>query len=112
MVDNQMELRWQHAAHRAVGDFLIAATALDLPAITWTIATTGAVTGAVHGLGRTPQQQRATVEAWARYFHLPISEYARQDGSVTLAVRFKTETMVGGVIRADIAPPMGSGEGE
>ncbi|MEU2924181.1 hypothetical protein ABZ636_03840 [Streptomyces sp. NPDC007251] len=106
-VDNEMELRWQRAAHRAVGDFLAAATALNLPAITWTIAVTGAVTGAVGGLGRTPEEQRATVEAWARYFNLPVAEYVRRDGSVTLTVRFKTETLVGGVIRADIYPPMG-----
>jgi hypothetical protein len=106
MVDNRMELRWQRAAHRAVGDFLAAAAALGLPAITWTIAETGAVTGAVHGLGRTPEEQRTTVVAWARYFNLPVAERARQDGSVTLTVRFKTETMVGGVIRADIDPPM------
>jgi hypothetical protein len=105
MVENRMLLRWQREAHRAVADFLAAADALDLPAITWTIAETGAVTGAVHGLGRTPEGQRATVEAWARYVNLPIAERTRRDGGVTLTVRFKTETMVGGVIRADIAPP-------
>ena len=102
--DNKMVLRWQREAHRAIADFLAAATALNLPAVTWTIAETGAVTGAVHGLGRTPEEQRATVTAWARYFNLPINEYARQDGSATLTVRFRTETMVGGVIRADIHP--------
>lgn len=104
--DNRMMLRWQREAHRAVADFLAAATALNLPAITWTIAETGAVTGAVHGLGRTRAEQRATVQAWARYFNLPVRERALKDGSVTLTVHFKTETMVAGLIRADIDPPM------
>jgi hypothetical protein len=103
---NEMLLRWQRAAYRAVGDFLAAATALNLPAITWTIAESGAVTGTVGGLMRTPEQQRRDVELWARYFNLPIAERALKDGSVTLTVRFKTETMVAGVIRADIHPPM------
>jgi hypothetical protein len=103
---NEMLLRWQRAAYRAVGDFLAAATALNLPAITWTIAESGAVTGTVGSLLRTPEQQRHDVEAWARYFNLPVNEHARQDGSSTLTVRFKTEAMVGGVIRADIHPPM------
>lgn len=106
VVENKMLLRWQRDGHRTVADFLAAADALDLPAITWTIAETGAVTGAVHGLGRSPQEQRSIVVAWARYFNLPVSERTRRDGSATLTVRFKTETMVGGVIRADIAPPM------
>ena len=103
---NKMLLRWQREAHRTVADFLAAADALNLPAITWTIATSGAVTGQVDGLTRTPEEQRATVEAWARYFNLPVAERALEDGTVYLTVRFKTETMVGGVIRADILPSM------
>jgi hypothetical protein len=106
MADNKLMLRWQRDAHRAVADFLSAANALNLPAITWIIAETGAVTGRVDGLGRTPEEQRATVEAWARYFNLPVAERALKDGTVYLTVRFKTETMVAGVIRADILPPM------
>jgi hypothetical protein len=109
--DNKLMLRWQRDAHRAVGDFLAAATALNLPAITWTIATSGAVTGAVDGLTRTADQQRHDVEAWARYFNLPVAERTRRDRGATLTVRFKTETMVGGVIRADIAPPMDDEDG-
>lgn len=112
MTDNRMELRWQREAHRAVGDFLAAATALNLPAVTWTIAETGAVTGAVHGLGRTLAEQRATVTAWAKYFNLPIREHALSDGRCTLTVRFKTETMVAGVIRADIDPLVSDEAGE
>ncbi|MGW1160389.1 hypothetical protein ACWD48_19655 [Streptomyces sp. NPDC002519] len=111
-VENRMQLRWQREAHRTVADFLAAADALDLPAITWTIAETGAVTGAVHGLGRTPGEQRATVMAWARYFNLPVAERTRNDGGAVLTVKFRTETMVGGVIRADIAPPMDDEAGE
>lgn len=112
VVENKMLLRWQREAHRTVADFLAAADALDLPAITWTIAETGAVTGAVHGLGRTAAQQRAIVEAWARYFNLPVAERTRQDGGAVLTVKFKTETMVGGVIRADLDPPMDDEGGE
>lgn len=111
MADNRMRLRWQREAHRTVADFLAAADALDLPAITWTIATTGAITGRVDGLGRTPQQQRDDLQAWARYFNLPMSERTLSGGAVTLAVRFKTETMVAGVIRADIFPPLDGEDG-
>lgn len=108
--DNKMRLRWQRDAHRTVADFLAAADALDLPAITWIVATTGAVTGRVDGLGRSPEEQRAVVQAWARYFNLPVSERSLRDGSAVLTVRFCTETMTRGVIRADIAPPMDEGD--
>jgi hypothetical protein len=106
MADNKTRLRWQREALAQVSDFVDAADVLGLPAITWIIATTGAVTGRVDGLGRTPDEQRGAVHAWSRYLQLPVAEHPLRDGSVTLIVRFKTERMVGGVIRADIAPLM------
>jgi hypothetical protein len=105
-------LRWQRLAHEEVGRFLADAPEQNLPAITWIVATSGAITGRVDGLGVTPEQQRAAFEAWAAYLDVTPTERDHRDGSVTLHARFERGLLVGGAIRADIAPPMTDEDGE
>ncbi|MFI5992458.1 hypothetical protein ACIBAC_11475 [Streptomyces sp. NPDC051362] len=105
-------LRWQRLAHEQVGRFLTDAPEHNLPAITWTVATTGAITGRVDGLGVTPEQQRTAFEAWAAYLNVTPTERDHRDGSVTLHAHFERGLGVGGALRADIAPPMTDEDGE
>lgn len=99
-------LRWQRLAHEEVGRFLADATAHNLPAITWIVATTGAITGRVDGLGVTPEQQRTAFEAWTAYLAVESTERKRRNGTVVMHARFERGHGVGGALRADIAPPM------
>lgn len=109
-VTNQDRIRWQRMAYDTVGQFLADATAQDLPAITWIIATSGAITGRVDGLGSTPDKQRAAFDAWVAYLGVTPTERSYRDGSVTLHAKFSRGDLVGGAIRADIAPPFEGGE--
>lgn len=105
-VSDADRLRWQRMAHEEVGRFLADATEQGLPAITWIVATNGAITGRVDGLGVTPEQQRAAFEAWAGYLAVTPTERPHRDGSVTLSARFERSLLVAGAIRADIAPAL------
>lgn len=109
---NADRLRWQRLAYDEVGVFLADARSLDLPAITWIIATTGAITGKVNALGSTPDRQRAAFNAWAGHLGITPTERTLADGSVTLYARFERGHLVGGAIRADIDPPMGDEGGD
>ncbi|MFJ6566594.1 hypothetical protein ACIQNU_04190 [Streptomyces sp. NPDC091292] len=102
-------VRWQRLSHDEVGVFLADARTLGLPTITWTIATTGAITGEVGALGSTPEKQRTAFAAWVAYLGVASSERRRDDGSVVLYARFDRGDLVGGAIRADIAPPAEGG---
>jgi hypothetical protein len=98
-------LRWQRAAHRALGEFL---KSDKRPALTWTIATSGALVGDVDSLTSTPAEQRSAFEAWVRYLDATVwPERTDQDGVVRLHAKFswKRDPEVGGAIRADIYPP-------
>lgn len=105
-------LRWQQMAHEEVGRFLADAVEQGLPAIAWTVATTGAITGEVDGVGVTPEQQRTAFEAWAAHLAVTPTERKRRDGSVAMRARFERSLLVGGALRADIAPPMTDVDGE
>jgi hypothetical protein len=104
-------LRWQRMAHDEIGRFLADAATQGLPAVTWTIATTGAITGQADATGSTPTEQRAAFDAWAGYLAVTPSERTRSDGSVALYAKFERGDLVGGAIRADIAPPMDDEDG-
>ena len=112
MVENSYQLRWQREAHAIIARFLSDATKRNLPALMWTIATTGAITGEAIGLGSTPAEQRRAFEAWAAYLGATPSERVRRDGSVALYARFEVDGKPVGAIRADIAPPMDEEAGE
>lgn len=104
-------IRWQRMAHDTVGGFLADAAEQGLPAVTWIVATNGAITGRVDGLGVTPAQQRAAFDAWAGYLAVTPSERPHRDGSVTLYATFERGDLVGGAIRADIALPLDDVDG-
>lgn len=99
-------IRWQRQAHIALGQFLDAATRQGLPAIAWTIATTGAITGTVIGLGVTVDEQRKQFNAWVAFLEATPTERTRRDGSATLYAKFEVDGEPAGAIRAELVPPM------
>lgn len=110
---NTYSLRWQRDAHRALGEFLAAATDLGLPAMSWTIATTGALVGDVDSPNSTPAQQRAAFDAWTSWLNVEgVTDRMRRDGVTHLYAQFRRgegASEVRGAIRADIYPPLDEG---
>lgn len=103
---NADHLRWQELAREALGDFLAVAAAADLPAIAWTIATNGAMTGAVDSLTADAAGQRAAFYAWAIYLGTEPTERTDSAGTVHLYASFTwaRNYLVGGALRARISP--------
>ncbi|MEU8902163.1 hypothetical protein [Streptomyces mirabilis] len=110
-ITNADRIRWQRMAYDEVGVFLADAATQGLPAIMWTIATTGAITGQVNALTSTPARQRDEFNAWVAYLGVTPSERTRNDGSVTLYAKFQRGDLVGGAIRAEIDPPTDDEDG-
>jgi hypothetical protein len=112
MTDQMYLRRWQRAAYRALGEFLKA----DLPAVTWTIAISGALVGDVDSLSSTPAEMRAAFEAWTGWLNAEgVTDRMRQDGVTHLYAQFRHgegATEVRGAIRADIYPPLDDEPGE
>lgn len=97
--------RWQRAAYQALGEFL---KADGLPAVTWTIAVSGALVADVDSLSSTPDEQRAAFDAWARHLDADVTP-GRTDsaGTVHLYAKFSRQgERVRGAVRASIYPPM------
>lgn len=109
--DNEYILRWQSDAHRVLGDFLAAARKQNLPAMSWTIAVSGALVGDVDSLSSTPEEMRAAFEAWAGWLGATgVSDRMRGDGVTRLYAQFRRgegSAEVRGAIRAEIYPAMG-----
>ncbi|MFJ7176437.1 hypothetical protein ACIQXA_08515 [Streptomyces massasporeus] len=103
--------RWQRDAYQALGEFL---QPKDLPAIAWTIATTGALVGDVDSLASTPAEQRAAFAAWTRHLNADAApERTGEDGVTHLYAKFRWQgDRVRGAIRATIYPPMDDEGGE
>ena len=107
MSTSQMYMRrWQRGAHQALGEFL---KADDLPAITWTIATSGALVGDIDSLASTPTEQLAAFAAWVRRLNAEaLPERTDSAGVAHLYAKFSWQgDRVCGAIRASIYPPMG-----
>ncbi|MDX3713405.1 hypothetical protein PV733_31580 [Streptomyces europaeiscabiei] len=104
---NVYRRRWQREAHRVLGELLAFD---DLPAMAWTIAVSGAITGAVDSLTSTPVEQRAAFEAWAARLGATPSERTDSAGVIHLYAPFewKLAELVG-AIRATIYPPFEDG---
>lgn len=109
---NEYSLRWQSDAHRVLGEFLAAAKQQNLPALSWTIATSGALVGDVDSLNSTPAQMRAAFEAWTGWLIADgVTDRLRRDGVTHLYAQFrrgKGASEVRGAIRADIDPQVGA----
>jgi hypothetical protein len=60
--------QWQRRAVRALAAILDAHP--ELPAITWTLASTGGLAGQVNGIGVPPEEARATFSAWQQALRL------------------------------------------
>lgn len=108
--DNEYILRWQSDAYRVLGDFLAAAKKQNLPAMSWTIAVSGALVGHVDSLNSTPAEMRAAFEAWAGWLGaIGVSDRMSRDGVTHLYAQFRRgegAAEVRGAIRAEIYPPM------
>lgn len=108
---NAALLRLQMRAHIHLAGLLNDAATRQLPAIVWTIATTGAITGRVHGLGVTADEQREQFDAWAAHLQVTPRETSHHDGGLSLSAGFAVDGEPVGAIRADIAPPMTDEDG-
>jgi hypothetical protein len=111
---NTYRLRWQRDAHRALGEFLASAAELGMPALSWTIATSGALVGDVDTLTSTPAEQRAAFATWAGCLGAKVlPERVDSDGVSHLYAQFAWEKHpdVRGAIRADIYPPLDDEDG-
>lgn len=104
VASREFQLRWQRAAHEALGEFL---QSDGLPAITWTIATSGALVGDVDSLTSSPAQQRDAFAAWVGHLDARVvPERVDSDGVVHLYAQFSWQgDRVRGAIRASIYPP-------
>ncbi|MEU1919330.1 hypothetical protein ABZ742_04055 [Streptomyces albogriseolus] len=106
MNDTSMyQRRWQRDAHQALGEFLATD---DLPAVTWTIAISGALVADIDSLTSTPDEQRAAFEAWARHLDAKvIPERTSSSGAIRLYAQFSwQDDRVRGAIRCSIYPPL------
>lgn len=102
MTNQMYPQRWQRDAYTALGEFLQS----DLPAVTWTIATSGALVADVDSLTSTPAEQRAAFDAWARHLNANITpERTDSGGVIHLYAKFAWQgERVRGAIRASIYP--------
>jgi hypothetical protein len=105
MADQMYMRRWQRDAHQALGEFL---QADDLPAVTWTIATSGALVADVDSLTSTPAEQREAFTAWTRHLNADVTpERVDSDGVTHLYAKFSWQgERVRGAVRASIYPQM------
>lgn len=106
MSDQMYMRRWQRDAYKALGEFL---QADSLPAVTWTIATSGAMTAEVDSLTSTPAEQRAAFDAWVRQLRATVRpERTDSDGVIRLNAVFawSKNPDVRGAIHASIYPPL------
>lgn len=96
--------RWQQRAHAVLGALLDHGQHADLPPLTWTLATTGALTGEAVGLLSTPAGQRAAVTVWADYLRAEVTERIDRDGTVHLHAgwTWPQDDLVSGCLRATI----------
>lgn len=76
--------RWQTDGLAALTDLIRSGQAAELPPLTWTLATTGAITGESSILDGA-DHQRAAINAWARHLGTPVSEYSPGDGRTVLS---------------------------
>ncbi|MFE7566241.1 hypothetical protein ACFU76_04645 [Streptomyces sp. NPDC057539] len=101
--------RWQRRGHEALGVMLEHGATAGLAPLTWTIASSGALTGEAGSLMATPAEQRAAIEAWAGFLDARVEE--RVDGEVAhLYAAFSRDGgVVVGAIRATIFPDLAEG---
>jgi hypothetical protein len=111
---NVYRLRWQRDAHRALGEFLASAAGLGLPALSWTIAASGALVGEVDTLTSTPAEQRAAFVTWAGFLGAKVTPERVDSGGVShLYAQFGWEKNpeVRGAIRVTVYPPLDDEDG-
>ncbi|NUP18390.1 MAG: hypothetical protein HOZ81_20360 [Streptomyces sp.] len=111
---NAYSLRWQRDAHRALGEFLATATELGMPALSWTIAISGALVGDVDSLTLPPAEMRAAFATWAGCIGAKVlPERTDRDGVCHLYATFAwaKNDQVRGAIRASIYPTLDEGGG-
>lgn len=105
MTDQMYLRRWQRDAHKALGEFL---QTDGLPAVTWTIAISGALVADVDSLTSTPAEQRAAFDAWVGHLNADVMpERTDSGGTARLYAKFSWQDgRVRGAVRASIYPQM------
>jgi hypothetical protein len=104
---NVYRRRWQREGHRVIGELLAFD---DLPAVSWTLAVSGAITGTVDSLSSTPAEQRAAFDAWAARLNATPSERTGRTGVVHLYAPFAWgDAEPVGALRATITPAFEDG---
>ncbi|WP_327290765.1 hypothetical protein [Streptomyces sp. NBC_01198] len=94
---------WQRQAVVALVAMLTHGYSEGLPALHWSIATTGTLIGEAHGLGVGVVEQRAAFDAWADYLNADRwQERTDADGTTHLHAVFtwRQNDRVKGAIRA------------
>lgn len=99
--DTATYYRWQLTAHCILGELIAEGQANGLPPLMWTLATTGALTGAASVLDGVTAQ-RAAVTAWARHLGATVYEHARGEGRAELIALFDRDGERRGAIRAEL----------
>jgi len=102
--------RLQQRAAVALTAVLAYGHRMDLPAVAWTVNTMGDLVADVHGLTVTPDQQRATFDAWCDYLAADRRyERTDPDGMTHLHAVFAwhADPRVKGAVRAVIIPADG-----
>ncbi|MEV6536662.1 hypothetical protein [Streptomyces sp. NPDC051639] len=102
MTDDQYVYRWQDTAHRILGELISEGRKLGLPPLTWTLATSGALTGQADGLTGTVETQRAAVTAWADHLGATVTETPRNGGRISLSAPLTRGGERHGIIRAEL----------
>lgn len=99
--------RWQRNGAHALVEMLDAAEAAKLPPIHWRLDFTSTLVGMC--LGDSPEAQRATFDAWARFLG---AETSREEFGVTefLRVEAKWADRVQVIVSARITIESGSGD--
>ncbi|MFD9453472.1 hypothetical protein ACFWBC_10325 [Streptomyces sp. NPDC059985] len=91
--------RWMRAAANQLTTFIEQAQKNDLPELTWTLATTGALTGEAVSLASTPEQQREAIRRWADHMGVTVDSRRTTDGREELFAGWE----IAGPTRADIS---------
>jgi len=97
----------QQRSQQALGVLLEHGYEQGLPALTWTVAVTGALVGDVDTLNGTQAEKRAAFDAWVDYLGgNRWQEYTNVAGRTHLHAQFTWagDERVRGAIRADIWP--------
>ncbi|MFE6716828.1 hypothetical protein ACFVDU_04470 [Streptomyces albidoflavus] len=104
MATIQAMQRWQTDGYRTLGDLLAAAAQQELPALTWTLASTGGLIGETPAIAATRDEQWNAFTMWAHYHGGKVAETLRRDGRTLLSAPLLHAGKRVGILRAELPP--------